>query len=132
MFQVVKSVNGAVLWANLHLLFWLSLIPLVTEWMGENNFTKWPTIMYGVSLIMCGVAYSILVRFLIKHEGKESMLAKAIGEDWKGKASVIIYAIAIALAWVNPCISFVLYAFVSCMWFIPDRRIEKRVMKEEQ
>lgn len=131
MFQVVKSVNGAVLWANLHLLFWLSLIPLVTEWMGENNFTKWPTIMYGVSLIMCGVAYSILVRLLIKHEGKESMLAKAVGEDWKGKASVIIYAIAIALAWVNPCISFVLYAFVSCMWFVPDRRIEKRVMKEE-
>lgn len=132
MFQVVKSVNGAILWANLHLLFWLSLIPLVTEWMGENNFTKWPTIMYGVSLIMCGVAYAILVQLLIKHEGKESVFAKAIGEDWKGKVSVIIYAIAIALAWVNPCISFAIYAFVSCMWFIPDRRIEKRVVKEEQ
>jgi uncharacterized membrane protein len=131
MFQVVKSVNGAILWANLHLLFWLSIVPLVTEWMGENNFTKWPTIMYGVSLIMCGVAYSILVQLLIKHEGKESLLAKAVGKDWKGNASVIIYAIAIALAWVNPCISFALYAFVACMWFIPDRRIEKRVVKEE-
>lgn len=99
--------------------------------MGENNFTKWPTIMYGVALVMCGVAYSILVRLLIKHEGGESLLAKAVGEDWKGKASIIIYAIGIALAWVNPSISFVLYAIVSCVWFIPDRRIEKRVVKEE-
>jgi uncharacterized membrane protein len=131
MFQVVKSVNGGIMWANLHLLFWLSIVPLVTEWMGENNFTKWPTIMYGVSLIMCGVAYSILLRLLIKHEGKESTLAKAIGSDWKGNISVIIYAIAIALAWVNPCISFALYALVACIWFIPDRRIENKVVKEE-
>lgn len=130
MFQVVKSVNGSILWANLHLLFWLSIVPLVTEWMGENNFTKWPTIMYGVSLIMCGVAYSILVKLLIKHEGKESTLAKAIGSDYKGNISVIIYAVAIGLAWVNPCISFALYALVACIWFIPDRRIEKKVIRE--
>src|SRR6201992_906331 len=78
MFQVVKSVNGAILWANLHLLFWLSIVPLVTEWMGENNFTKWPTIMYGISLIMASIAYYILVVVLIKHEGKDSLLAKAV------------------------------------------------------
>src|ERR1700744_2355024 len=117
MFQVVKSVNGAILWANLHLLFWLSLVPLATEWMGENNFTKWPIIMYGGLLIMCAVAYSILAQLLIKHEGKESLLAKAVGDGWKGKASTLIYAIGIALAWVNPYISFVLYAAVSCVWF---------------
>lgn len=131
MMQVVKSVNGAVLWANLHLLFWLSIVPLVTEWMGENNFTKWPTILYGVSLIMCALAYTILVMVLLKHEGSESLLAKAVGDDWKGRVSILIYATGIALAWVNPCISFLLYATVACVWFIPDRRIEKKVMKED-
>ncbi|SDT20142.1 Uncharacterized membrane protein [Mucilaginibacter mallensis] len=131
MFQVVKSVNGFVLWANLHLLFWMSLVPFVTAWMGENNFTKWPTIFYGISLIMCGVAYRILVISLIRHEGENSLLAEAVGNDFKGRISVVIYAIAIALAWVNPCISFVLYGVVACVWFIPDRRIEKKVMHEE-
>jgi uncharacterized membrane protein len=130
--QVVKSVNGAVLWANLHLLFWLSLVPLVTEWMGQNNFTKWPIILYGISLIMCAIAYSILVYALIKHEGKHSLLADAIGRDRKGKVSILCYLLGIALAWVNPCISFGLYALVACIWFIPDRRIEKKVLKEEQ
>jgi uncharacterized membrane protein len=131
MFQVVKSVNGAVLWANLHLLFWMSLVPFVTAWMGENNFTKWPTIFYGISLIMCGVAYRILVIALIRHEGENSLLADAVGSDFKGRISVVIYAIAIALAWVNPCISFVLYGVVACIWFIPDRRIEKKVIEDE-
>jgi uncharacterized membrane protein len=131
MMQVVKSVNGAALWANLHLLFWLSIVPLVTEWMGENNFTKWPTIFYGISLIMCAVAYAILVIVLKKHEGPHSLLTRAIGKDWKGKVSILIYALAIGLAWVNPCISFLLYAAVACMWFVPDRRIEKKVMSEE-
>jgi len=131
MFQVVKSVNGAVLWANLHLLFWMSLVPFVTSWMGENNFTKWPTIFYGISLIMSGVAYRILVIVLTRHEGENSMLADAVGSDFKGRISVVIYAIAIALAWINPCISFVLYGAVACMWFIPDRRIEKKVIGEE-
>jgi len=132
MMQVVKSVNGAVLWANLHLLFWLSLVPLVTEWMGENNFTKWPTILYGISLIMCAIAYTILMYALIKHEGKNSLLAGAIGRDWKGKASIAFYIIGIAMAWVNPCISFGLYALVACIWFIPDRRIENKVINEEE
>lgn len=131
MFQVVKSVNGAILWANLHLLFWLSLVPLVTEWMGENNFTMWPTIAYGVSLIMSAVAYTILVIVLKKHEGENSLFVKAIGKDWKGKVSILIYATGIAVAFFNPCISFMLYALVACVWFIPDRRIEKRVVKEE-
>ncbi len=131
MFQVVKSVNGSILWANLHLLFWLSLVPLVTEWMGENNFSKWPTIAYGVSLIMSSIAYAILVAALKKHEGKDSLFVKAVGNDWKGKLSTIIYAVGIALAFINPCISFVLYAVVACVWFIPDKRIENKVIKDE-
>lgn len=126
--HAVKSVNGASLWANLHLLFWLSIVPLVTEWMGENNFTKWPTVMYGVALIMCAVAYFILVIILKKHEGPDSFFAKAIGNDRKGKISIFIYAAAIALVWVNPCISFSLYLLVACIWFIPDRRIENKIL----
>jgi uncharacterized membrane protein len=130
--QVVKSINGAVLWANLHLLFWLSIVPFVTGWMGENNFTKWPTIFYGGTLIMCAAAYSILMITLIRHEGKNSLLAGAIGKDWKGNISLVFYAIAIGLAFVNPCISFILYIVVACIWFIPDTRIEKRVIAEGQ
>ena len=130
MMQVVKSVNGTILWANLHFLFWLSLMPLVTEWMGENNFTKWPTILYGCSLIMCAVSYTILCFALIKHEGENSLLAEAVGSDHKGKISMIFYVIGIGCAWINPCISFTLYCLVACIWFIPDSRIEKKVMKE--
>lgn len=130
--QAVTSVNGAALWANLHLLFWLSIVPLVTEWMGENNFTKWPTVMYGLSLIMCAVAYTILVIILKKHEGPDSLFAQAIGTDRKGKISILIYAAAIILAWVNPCISFGLYFAVACIWFIPDRRIERRILDKKE
>jgi len=132
MMQAVKSVNGAALWANLNLLFWLSIVPLTTEWMGENNFTMWPTILYGIVLIMCSIAYYILARVLIKHEGDNSLLAEAIGQDWKGKLSTIIYIIAVMLAWLNPCISFVLYVAVACIWFIPDTRIERKVIHEEE
>jgi uncharacterized membrane protein len=131
MFNVVKSVSGSVLWANLHLLFWMSLVPFVTAWMGENNFTKWPTIFYGISLLMCSIAYGILVVVLLKHEGKNSLLAKAVGNDFKGRISTVIYAIAIALAWVNPCIGFTLYVVVAFIWLIPDRRIEKKVINED-
>jgi len=120
------------LWANLNLLFWLSIVPLTTEWMGENNFTMWPTILYGIVLIMCSIAYYILARVLIKHEGDNSLLAEAIGQDWKGKLSTIIYIIAVMLAWLNPCISFVLYVAVACIWFIPDTRIERKVIHEEE
>ena len=102
MMQAVKSVNGSILWANLHFLFWLSLMPLVTEWMGDNNFSKWPIILYGVSLIMCAVSYTILCFALISYEGKNSLLARAIGSDRKGKISVVIYMAGIACAWVKP------------------------------
>jgi uncharacterized membrane protein len=131
MFNVVKSVSGSVLWANLHLLFWMSLVPFVTAWMGENNFTKWPTIFYGISLIMCSIAYGILVVVLVKHEGENSLLAKAVGNDFKGRMSTVIYAIAIALVWVNPCVGFTLYVVVAFIWLIPDRRIEKKVINED-
>jgi uncharacterized membrane protein len=131
MFQVVRSVNGAVLWANMHLLFWLSLLPFASGWLGENNFSKWPTILYGVILVMAAVAYAILVWALVRYEGKNSALATAIGKDWKGKISPVIYLIAIIVAWINPCISFILYAVVAFIWFIPDRRIEDKVLKEE-
>jgi len=131
MLQAVESVNGRVLWANMHLLFWLSIIPFVTGWMGENNFTQWPTIFYGISLIMCAIAYTMLQAVLIRHEGKDSLLAKATGNDFKGRISIVIYASAIAIAFFNPCISFILYGVVAAIWFIPDRRIEKQVIKEE-
>jgi uncharacterized membrane protein len=127
MFYLVNSITGGVLWANLNLLFWLSLIPFGTEWMASNNFSTWPVIAYGAILIMCGVAYSILSGVLVSYCGKNSELAQAIGKDWKGKTSVVIYAVAIALAFVNPWISCALYVVVACMWFIPDRRIEQRI-----
>lgn len=130
MMQAVKSVNGAVLWANLHLLFWLSLVPFVTGWMGENHFTKWPVACYGVVLIMNGIAYAILVKVLIHHHGEQSLLAEAFGNDWKGKISVLIYAIAIGLTWYNAAVAFAMYAVVAAIWFIPDRRIEKKLTHE--
>lgn len=128
MMQIVKSINGAVLWANLHLLFWLSIIPFVTAWMGEGHFSyAWPIACYGFVLLMNGVAYTILMLTLINHEGKNSPLAIAMGDDWKGKASIIAYIIAIALACVNSYISFGLYILVAGMWFIPDKRIERKI-----
>jgi uncharacterized membrane protein len=130
--QVVKSVNGTILWANLHLLFWLSLVSFVTGWMGENNFARWPVTCYGIVLIMNAIAYGILIAALIRHQGKDSMLAKAVGKDWKGNISIGIYAIAIALSWVNPQISFGLYIVVACIWFIPDRRIERKILHNDE
>jgi uncharacterized membrane protein len=129
MMYAAERINGSVLWANLNLLFWLSLMPFTTAWMGENHFAKWPVIAYGVVLIMCGMAYSLLCRLLIKEAGPESPLAVALGKDWKGWSSVIIYAVAIALAFVNPWLALALYVVVEIMWFIPDRRIEKKVSK---
>ena len=129
--QAVTSVNGGILWANTHLLFWLSLVPFVTAWMGQNHFAQWPIICYGLVLLMNAIAYGILMLMLIKNEGKESLLAKAIGRDWKGNTSIGIYIIAIALAWVNPKISFALYIAVAGIWFIPDKRIEKRIVTNQ-
>ena len=131
MMQAAESVNGAILWANMHLLFWLSLVPFVTAWMGENNFARWPVTCYGIVLIMNACAYTILLFALIRHHGRNSVLAKAIGEDWKGKVSVAIYATAIAMSWLNSTISFILYIVVACIWFIPDKRIERQLVGEE-
>jgi uncharacterized membrane protein len=125
--QVVESVNGTILWANMHLLFWLSLVPFVTAWMGENNFARWPVTCYGVVLLMNSIAYAILIFVLIKHHGKNSLLAKAIGKDRKGYISTAIYAIALAVSWLNSSVSFALYILVACIWFIPDRRIERKI-----
>lgn len=131
MFHVVKSVNGAILWANTHLLFWLSLVPFVSSWMGDFQQGAWPMAAYGFVLLMNAIAYSILVVKLIKHEGKDSTLAAALGEDWKGKLSIVIYVVAIVFAWINTYISFGLYVAVACIWFIPDRRIEKKLADEQ-
>ncbi|MBB6126796.1 TMEM175 family protein [Mucilaginibacter lappiensis] len=130
MFHIVKSVNGAVLWANLHLLFWLSLIPFVTGWVGENHFTQLPVACYGFILAMNGLAYTILEKTLIRHNGKNSVIANVLGRDWKAKSSVIIYAVAIGLSWLSPVISFVLYGVVAALWFIPDKRIENKLTRE--
>lgn len=124
MLQAAERVNGRILWANLHLLFWLSLVPFVTGWMGENHFTSLPVALYGAVLLMAGVAYFILAHALAVHHGKRSKLAVAIGYDFKGIISVIVYAIAIPFSFLNPWIGFSLYALVAIMWFIPDRRIE--------
>ena len=124
MMQAVRKVNGQILWANLHLLFWLSLVPFVTRWMGENYFTPIPVAIYGVVLLMAGVAYFILSRRLIAHHGKESTLALALGEDYKGMASLILYAAAIPLSFVKVWMAMSIYVVVALMWLIPDRRIE--------
>ena len=125
MLYAVGKINGAVLWANLYLLFWLSLIPFVTAWMGVHHFTRWPVVMYGVVLFMNGIAYANLCWLLIREEGPNSQLAIALGRDWKGRLSLAIYALAIALAFYKSWIGLTLYALVSIIWFIPDRRIEK-------
>jgi uncharacterized membrane protein len=125
LFQAVKQVNGAVLWANLHLLFWLSLFPFVTHWLGENHFATWTVVVYGGVLIMAAVAYSILVRVLLAGHGPDSVLARAIGSDFKGWISLVIYAAGIGLAFASAWIGIGLYTVVAIIWLIPDRRIEK-------
>lgn len=122
--QVVHRVNGRVLWANLHLLFWLSLTPFATGWMGENHLAPLPVALYGVVLLNSGIAYYILSRTLIAHHGKDSALATVIGKDYKGMISVVLYASAIALVLLTPWLSVALYIVVAIIWLIPDRRIE--------
>ncbi|PYP29963.1 MAG: hypothetical protein DMD49_11880 [Gemmatimonadetes bacterium] len=122
--QAVRHVNGRVLWANLHLLFWLSLTPFVTSWMGENHFAAWPVAVYGAVLLLAAVAYFILTRELIALHGRDSTLAAALGSDLKGKASLVLYAAAIPLAFWHPWIACALYVLVAVLWLIPDRRIE--------
>lgn len=129
-FQAAQKVNGAVLWANLHLLFWLSLFPLVTHWIGESHLAAWPTALYGFVLCMAAFAYFILIHMLIRSHGRDSTIAKAVGRDIKGKVSVVIYLAGVVLAFVEPWISVGLYTFAAVLWFIPDRRIE-RVVHED-
>jgi uncharacterized membrane protein len=128
LFQAVKRVQGGVLWANLHLLFWLSLIPFVTGWMGENQFSAIPVALYGVVLLCSAIAYYILVRSLIGAHEENAFLAEAIGRDIKGKISPVVYALAIPLAFVNAWISSGLYVLVAIMWLVPDRRIENKLV----
>jgi uncharacterized membrane protein len=125
LFQAVRQVDGRVLWANMHLLFWLSLVPFVTGWMGENGFAAWPVALYGVILLLAAVAYYILTRALLAVHDADSTLAKAVGEDFKGRISIVLYLAAIALAFLNPWLACGLYVVVALIWLIPDRRIEK-------
>jgi len=130
MLQVTSHINGAVLWANLHLLFWLSLVPFVTGWMGENHFASLPTAVYGVVLFMAGIAYTILLTAILRLEGPHSRLAAAVGRDIKGKVSFTLYAVAVPLAFVHRLIADAIYVFVALMWLVPDRRIETHVNRE--
>ncbi len=128
--QAAQHVDGRILWANLHLLFWLSLVPFVTGWMGENHISSLPFAIYGVVLLMAAAAYFILARILIVHHGKDSILATAIGDDFKGKISMVFYAVGIPVAFVHPWISGGLYVLVAVMWLIPDLRIEKTLTRK--
>lgn len=125
MMQAAQKVNGQVLWANLHLLFWLSLLPFASGWMGENHFAMLPVLVYGFVLLMSAIAYYILSLSLISHHGTNSDFAKALGSDFKGRISVVIYIIAILMTFVNPWIGYALNVCVALMWLVPDRRFEK-------
>jgi uncharacterized membrane protein len=124
--HTARHVTGGILWANLHLLFWLSLVPFVTAWMGENDFDQPPVALWGIVMLMAGVAYYILTIILIRHHGPESTLRAAVGSDVKGMMSVLIYAVAIVVSFANRWVSLALYVAVALMWLVPDPRIEKR------
>ena len=131
LFQSTIHVSARILWANLHLLFWLSLFPFATSWVGENHLRPTPTAMYGVILLMAAVAYYTLQLAIIARQGPESLLARALGRDWKGKLSMVVYLTAIPLALVNPWIAIALYVLLALWWLVPDRRIERVLNKEE-
>lgn len=130
LFQAVRHIKGGSLWANAHLLFWLSLIPFASGWMGENHFAPLPVAVYGGVLLCCAMAYWILVRVLLKHHERDSVLAKAIGRDLKGNFSVVLYLLGIGLAFTNRWLACAMYVIVAIMWLVPDRRIEKNLMVE--
>ena len=125
MLHAVRSVNGKILWANLHLLFWLSIMPFATAWMSEHPLQSGPMLVYGVMLLMNAVSYTILAQLLVRHEGPDSDLAKAFGKDKKGKLSLALYAVGVALSFWAPAVSLALYVIVAVSWFIPDKRIER-------
>jgi uncharacterized membrane protein len=131
MLHTVRTVTGSVLWANLHLLFWLSLIPFTTGWMGENQFAKMPAVAYGFVLLMAAIAYWILQQRIISSQGKDSILKRAIGNDWKGKLSPLLYVAAIVLAFVSQWFAVSIYVLVALIWVIPDRRIEHTLTSKE-
>jgi len=130
MLHAANKVTGTILWTNTHLLFWLSLVPFATSWMGENNFSRWPVVLYGIMLLMASIAYYFLAHSLAATHGKDSTLAKAIGKDRKGMISSVIYVIGIILSFVHPYLGFAMYVVVAAIWFIPDRRIEKNLDRE--
>src|SRR5919197_1873860 len=132
LFQATGQVSGGILWANLHLLFWLSLFPFTTGWIGENHLAAIPTAIYGFVLLMAAIAYYILQRTIIAKQGRESILAVAIGKDWKGKLSPLLYFVAIPLAFVSSWIASGIYVFVALLWLIPDPRIERELKKREE
>ena len=132
LFQATEEVSGGILWANLHLLFWLSLFPFTTAWMGENHLAAIPTAIYGFVLLMAAIAYYILQRTIIAREGRDSLLAEAIGKDWKGKLSPLLYLAAIPLAFLSSWTASALYVFAALLWLIPDPRIERELEKREQ
>ena len=127
--QVVRYVNGPVLWATLHLLFGLSLIPFTTAWMGENHYEALPVAAYGTVLLCAAIAYFILTRALLAVHGADSALARALGDDFKGRISIVLYVTAIGLCWLNPLVSCAFYVFIASMWLVPDRRMERVVEK---
>jgi uncharacterized membrane protein len=127
MLHTVTRVNASILWANTNLLFWLSLVPFVTGWMGENQFSARTVAVYGVVLFLAAIAYFVLSKMIIRHQGEESLLRTAVGDDLKGKLSLVLYALAIALSFLNHWVGFAIYWLVAVMWLVPDRRIEKVV-----
>ncbi|MEO8298258.1 MAG: TMEM175 family protein [Burkholderiales bacterium] len=132
MLHTVQRVTGPMLWANLHLLFWLSLVPFVTGWMGENHFAPLPCALYGVVLLMAGAAYWILQHLIITSQGEQSLLKRAVGGDWKGRSSPLFYAAGIVLAFWSQWVSLGLYVLVALIWLVPDRRIERALQAREQ
>lgn len=131
LFHAVQKVNGKVLWANIHLLFWISLVPFSTSWMGENHFTKWPVVLYGFNLLMAAIAYFILAQTLVALHGKNSTLAEAMGKDRKGVTSLILYTLGLVGSFFNSWVGIGLFTLVAIIWFIPDRRIERRIIKDQ-
>ena len=125
--HTVKRVSGGIMWANLHLLFWLSVLPFTTGWMSENHFARWPVFVYALNLLLAGVAYYILQLTIVAHHGKDGELAHALGSDWKGKLSPVLYVAAMALTFVNVWIAVAVTVAVALMWLIPDRRIEREL-----
>ncbi|VAX25055.1 Integral membrane protein, partial [hydrothermal vent metagenome] len=127
LFQITEKINGKILWANLHLLFWLSLIPFTTSWIGENYTAPVPVALYGFVLLMSAIAYFVLQGFIIRHHDKEFVLRKAVGKDFKGKISIALYIIGTGISFLNTWFAIIAYAVVAVIWFIPDRRIEKSI-----